>query len=183
MTLSLALFVAFLGHPVGIVAVLAMLGLVGMAVNAAGPLKNFGAFSYSGAAQLIAAISTYYSTFAAGVTTGTIPANVLTGGGDVFLDSAATTPGTQTTRTAVQLWADLTLQWGPLINDPAFANGVQYTLTIKQTGAGTFTLAAGTGVTLVGATQTVAQNTIRQWVVNLTPNAATFTSVAVGTFS
>lgn len=181
--MTLVLFILFLTHPVGLIISALALFALGLAVNAAEPVLNTGAFTQSSAAQLIAAVGTFYSTFAAGITTGTIPANVLTGGGDVFLDSAATTPGTQTTRTAAQLWADITAQWGAVVNDPAFANGIQYTLTIKQTGTNTFTLAGGTGVTLVGATQTVAQNTIRQWVVNLTPTAATFTSVAVGTFS
>lgn len=166
-------------HP--ILALLSLLA-VGLAVNAAGPIKSLGAFTNSGVAQVMAALQTYYSTFAAGVTTGTIAANILTGGGDVFLNSAATTPGTQTTRTAVQLWADLSAQWGSFINDPAFANGVQFTLTITQTGSGTFTLAGGTGVTITG-TATIAQNATRQFVVNMTPTAATFTSVATGTYS
>jgi hypothetical protein len=182
--MTLALIVAFLAHPIAWLLILSALGLIGMAVNASGPMKNFGVFSASGIAQLTALLGTYYTTFAAGVTTGTIPANALTGGFDVFLDSAATTPGAQTTRTAAQLWADAVNQFGPFINDPAIStNGLQYTLTIKQTGAGTFTLAGGTGVTLVGATQTVPVNTTRQWVVNLTPTAATFTSVGTGTFS
>lgn len=154
-----------------------------MAVNATGPVKNFGAFTPAAFAQLLALVTTYYSTFAAGVTTGTIAANILTGGGDVFLNSAATTPGTQTTRTAAQLWADAKAQFGEALSDPAIStNGFQYTLTITQTGAGTLTLAGGTGVTITG-TATVATNTTRQFIVNLTPNAATFTSVGVGTYS
>ena len=152
-----------------------------MAINPTGPVKNFGAFTAAALAQLLALVGTYFSTFAAGVTTGTIPANVLTGALDVFLQSAATTPGTQTTRTASQLWADAVAQFGPALNDPAIStNGLQYTLTITQTGAGTFTLAGGTGVTVTG-TATVAQNTSRQYIVNLTPNAATFTDVLSGT--
>jgi hypothetical protein len=167
-------------HP-GFWLVLLGLGLLGMAINPAGPLVNFGAFTFSSAAQLLALCSTYFSTFAAGVTTGTIPANILTGGLDVFLQSAATTPGTQTTRTAAQLWADAIAQFGPFLNDPAIlTNGLQYTLTIAQTGAGTFTLAGGTGVTVTG-TATIAQNTSRQYIVNLTPTVATFTDVLSAT--
>ena len=86
-----------------------------MAVNATGPVKNFGAFTAAAFAQILALVGTYYSAFAAGVVAGTIPANVLTGGLDVFLNSAATTPGTQTTRTAAQLWADAVAQFGTAI--------------------------------------------------------------------
>jgi hypothetical protein len=152
-----------------------------MAINPTGPVKNFGAFTAATLAQILALVGTYFSTFAAGVTTGTIPANVLTGALDVFLQSAATTPGNQTTRTAAQLWQDAVNQFGTAINDPAIStNGLQYTLTIAQTGAGTLTLVGGTGVTITG-TATVAQNTTRQYIVNLTPTAATFTDVLSGT--
>jgi hypothetical protein len=181
--MTLALFVASLAHPVGFGLALLALLAVGLAVNPSEPLENTGAFTFGTAAQLLALCGTYYTTFAAGVVAGTIPANVLTGGLDVFLDSAATTPGAQTTRTAAQLWADAVAQFGSFLNDPAIqTNGLQYTLTIKQTGAGTLTLTAGTGVTITG-TATVATGTIRQFVVNLTPTVATFTSVAVGTYS
>jgi len=148
-----------------------------MAVNPSTPLKNFGAFTFATAAQLLALAGAYLSIFAAGVVAGTIPANVLTGGLAVFLTSAATTPGAQTTRTAVQLWADAVAQFGTWLNDPAIqTNGLQYTLRIAQTGAGTFTLAGGTGVTITG-TATVAQNATSTFLVNLTPNAATFTYI------
>lgn len=148
-----------------------------MAVNPLGPVKNFGAFTAAAFAQMLAVFGTFYSTFAAGITTGVIPAKVLSGGLDVYLNSAAITPGTQTTRTAAQLWADAVDQFGPALNDPAIStNGLQYSLTIVQTGAGTFTLAGGTGVTITG-TATVAQNATSVFVVNLTPTAATFTNV------
>ncbi len=152
-----------------------------MAINPIGPVKNFGTFTYSALAQMLAVFGTFFSTLAAGVTAGTIPANVLTGGLDVFLQSAATTPGNQTTRTAAQLWADAVAQFGPALNDPAIAtNGLQYTLTIAQTGTNTFTLVGGTGVTITG-TATIATGTSREYIVNLTPNAATFTNVLSGT--
>ena len=180
--MTLALLAAFLAHPISWLAGIGLLGVAGMAVNAATPITNFGAFTESTAAQLIASLGVYYSTFAAGITTGTIPVNVLTGGTDIYLNSAATTPGNQTTRTAALLFADLSAQFGIPLTDPSLANGVQYTVTITQTGSGTFTLVGGTGVTITG-TATVAQNTWRKFVVNLLPGAATFTSVAVGTYS
>ena len=177
------LAVAVFSHPAALLAILALAGIAGMAVNPTGPVKNFGAFTFASAAQFLALCGTYYSTLASTVTAGTLGANLLTGGLDVFLNSAATTPGNQTTRTAALLWADAVAQFGTLLNDPAIqANGLQYSLTITQTGAGTLTLVAGTGVTITG-TATVATNTTRQFIVNLTPNAATFTSVGVGTYS
>jgi len=148
-----------------------------MAINPKGPVLNFGAFTAATLAQMLALFGSFYSTFAAGITTGVIPSKVLTGGLDVFLNSAATTPGTQTTPSATQLWADAVSQFGSAINDPAISdNGLQYMLTIMQTGAGTFTLAGGTGVTITG-TATTAQNATSVYVVNLKPNAATFTFV------
>jgi hypothetical protein len=183
--MTLALIVAFLAHPIAWLLILSALGLIGMAVNASGPMKNFGVFSASGVAQLAALVGTYYSTLGSGVTTGALPANAITGGFDVFLNSAATTPGTQTTRTAAQMWQDAVNQFGTWLNDPAIStNGLQYTLQITNSGgSGTLTLAAGTGVTLVGATQTVANGATRQWVVNLTPTAATLTCVGTGTYN
>lgn len=179
--MTLALLAAFLAHPIGLgigMAVAALsIGLVGMAVNATGPVVNFGAFTAAAFAQMLALFGTQYSAYAAGVVAGTIPANVLTGGLDVFLNSASTTPGNQTTRTAAQLWADAVAQFGAALNDPAIStNGLQYSLTIVQTGAGTLTLVGGTGVTIVG-TATTANAATSVYVVNLKPNAATFTFV------
>ncbi len=187
--MTLALVIAFLSHPIGLAALIALaaigFGLLGYAPapNAAEPIVNFGAFTFGSASQLVAAIQTYLSTFAAGVVAGIIPANVLTGGGDVYLVSSATTPGNQTTRSATQLFNDLVNQLGLPLTDPAFTNGIQYTLTITQIGGATLTLVAGAGVTLVGATQTVPANTSRTWVVNLLPTSATFTSIGTGTYS
>src|ERR1700690_2843639 len=156
--------------------------LFGMAVNPAFPLRSLGAFTTATASEVFALAGAFYITFAASVSTGTIAANVLTGALTVYLNSAATTPGTQTTRTAAQLFADAAAQFGLALTDPALSNGLQYTLVITQTGAGTLTLAGGTGVTITG-TATVAQNTTRTFVVNLLPAAATFTSVSVGSYS
>jgi hypothetical protein len=153
-----------------------------MSVNSTGPIKNFGAFTAAAFAQMLVLFGSSYNTFLAAVVAGTIPANVLTGSLDVYLNSAATTPGAQTTRTAAQLWADAVAQFGFAPGDPALANGLQYTLTITQTGAGTMTLTAGTGVTITG-TATIASGFTRTFVVNLTPTTATFTSVGIGTIA
>jgi hypothetical protein len=180
--MTLALAVAFLAHPLAWLLGLASLGLIGLAVNAANPILNFGAFTVAGASQLIANTATYVSTLAAAVTAGVIPQNVLTGGGDVYLLSSATVPGNQTTRTAAQLFADAAAQLGLSLTDPVFANGYQYTLTITQIAGATLTLVAGTGVTITGAA-TVAANTTRTFVVNLLPTTATFTSIGTGSYS
>jgi hypothetical protein len=146
------------------------------------PVQSFGSFSTETWQQIIAFLGSLYSTFAAGVTTGTIAAGVLTGALNVYLNSAATTPGNQTTRTAAQLWADACAAAGVALTGQWLPNGLTYTLIITQTAAGTLTLVGGTGVTITG-TATVAQNTTRTFVVNLTPTAATFTSVDVGSYS
>lgn len=116
------------------------------------------------------------STYAAGVTAGTIPQGAITGGMQVDLVSAATTPGTQTTRTAVQMYAD----------DPLAYPGKAYRLRISQSGAGTLTLAGGTGVTISG-TATVATTTFRDFMVVIsgTPDVPlyTITNVGLGTFT
>ena len=83
-------------------------------------------------------------------TTGTIPANIITGGVIVDCISSNAAPGTQTTRTAAQMYAD----------DPCAYPGDQYQLRIANSGAGTLTLAGGAGVTTSG-TMTVAVATVR----------------------
>lgn len=113
---------------------------------------------------------------AAGVTAGTLAANLITGGPFVVLNSAATTPGAQTTRSAVLMYAD----------DPTAYPGQAYVLRICQSGAGTMTLTAGAGVTVTG-TATIATTTFRDFLVQYagTPTAPTmtFTNVGTGTFT
>ena len=109
-------------------------------------------------------------------TVGTIPAAVITGGSDVTMITTNATPGTQTTRTAAQLFAD----------DTAASIGWGYVLTICNSGAGTLTLAGGTGVTISG-TATVATNTSRFFTVvyggtNAAPTV-TITNTGVGTYT
>ena len=174
--MTLLALVLFFTSPIGVFTLLGLVGLVAMAVT------SYGSFTQSGLQQLLA-LAVAYSTFAAGVTAGVIPANVLTGGLQVFLNSAATVPGNQTTRTAAQLFQDAAAQFGVPLTDPSLVNGFQYLLTITQTGAGTLTLVGGTGVTISGASATVAQNTSKTWVVNLLPTTATFTEVSVGSYS
>lgn len=105
----------------------------------------------------------------ASVTATTFAAGQLTGAGyTVFMNTNAA-PGTCTTRTATQMFADIT---------GAFS-GLAYTLRLVQTGAGTMTLGAGTGVTLTG-TMTIPTNTTRDFVVTFT-SATTLTIQAIGT--
>lgn len=103
---------------------------------------------------------------------GTIPANVITGGDFVVVLQTNATPGTQTTRTAVQMYAD----------DPTAFVGQRYTLRICNSGAGTLTLAGGTGVTVTG-TATVATTTFRDFhcAYGGTPTAPTLTITNIGT--
>ena len=104
-------------------------------------------------------------------TTGTIPAAIITGGNNVFCVQSNATPGTQTTRTAAQLYAD----------DPTSYPGQSYRLRMINTGAGTITIAGGTGVTVNG-TATVATNVFRDYIVAITgtPAAPVYTLTSVG---
>lgn len=110
------------------------------------------------------------------VTVGTLAAGDITGGTSVALITSNATPGTQTTRTALQMYAD----------DPASYPGRGYLLRICNSGAGTLTLAGGTGVTVTG-TATVAQNTFRDFTVTYggTPSAptVTITNIGLGTYT
>ena len=110
-------------------------------------------------------------------TVGTLPANIITGGSFVTCVSTNATPGTQTTRTAVQMYAD----------DPTAAIGNAYVLRIcNGSGSGTLTLAGGTGVTVTG-TATVANATFRDFNVVYSGTVAapvmTITNIGTGTYS
>lgn len=110
---------------------------------------------------------------------GTMPAGAMTGAASVALVNTTATPGTITTRTAAQLYADLQAALG-LQN----INGFQYAFRLTHTGAGTLTLAAGTGVTFGTGTYTVATVTFRDFVVTVTsPNAITIQTTGTGTWS
>lgn len=127
-------------------------------------------------AAVLAQTNAKQTAYAAGITAGTIPAGTITGGDNVTLITAATTPGTQTTRTAAQMYAD----------DPTAYPGRNYRLRISNSGATTFTLAGGTGVTVTG-TATVATNTFRDFAVVYggTPTAptVTITNIGLGTYT
>jgi hypothetical protein len=84
---------------------------------------------------------------------GVMPAGAITGSQDVFLINTTVTPGTVTTRTAAQMFADIQQQLG-------FAppTGYVFFLTIVNQGTSTLTLAAGNGVTLGSGTNSVAAN-------------------------
>lgn len=107
-------------------------------------------------------------------TVGTLAAGVITGAEQVTVLSTNATPGTQTTRTATQMFGDV----------PNAYVGQQYSLRIANSGAGTLTLAAGSGVTLGSGTYTVPTNTFRDFVVTFnSATTATIQTVGVGTWS
>lgn len=141
------------------------------------PIVHFGSFTVDTAADVMNT-STVESSVAL-TASGTMPANAITGAGDVTLINTTATPGTITTRTATQMFADLAVQLG--IQPPA---GFTYALRITHTGAGTLTLAAGTGVTFGTGTYTVATNTFRDFSVIVTNGGAiTIQTTGVGTWS
>ena len=111
---------------------------------------------------------------------GVFPANALTGDGDVTCINTQATPGTVTTRTATQMFADLTAQIGQV--PPV---GFTWTLRITHTAAATLTLAAGTGVTFGGAgVNTIATTTWRDYLCVFTSaTTLTMTSSGTGTWS
>lgn len=109
----------------------------------------------------------------------TAPTNLLSGADDIFVVSSNAAPGTLTTRTAAQMYADLQTLIGV-----QNLSGFLYTIRITNTGAGTLTLAAGTGVTLGAGTYTVLTATYRDFVVNVVgPGAITITTTGLGTYS
>lgn len=107
---------------------------------------------------------------------GTLPAAAITGGDWVTMISSNAAPGTQTTRTALQMFGD----------DPTAYPGSVYMLRICNSGVGTLTLAAGSGVTLTG-TMTVATATFRDFAVAYGGTTAlptvTITNVGTGTYT
>lgn len=141
------------------------------------PVTHVGSFTVDTVADLLNVSTTAASVaLTAG---GTFPANALTGAGDVTLVNTTATPGTVTTRTATQMYADLSTQLG--IQPP---NGLTYVLRITHSGAGTLTLAAGTGVTFGTGTYTVATSNFRDFYVTITNGGAiTIQTTGFGTWS
>lgn len=110
-------------------------------------------------------------------TVGTLPAAAITGGDFVTMISTNSTPGTQTTRTALQMYGD----------DPTAYPGGAYMLRIcNGGGSGTLTLAGGNSVTVTG-TATIANATFRDFIVQyggtIYAPTVTITNVGTGTYS
>lgn len=107
------------------------------------------------------------------VTTGSIAQGVVTGSQlNVWLQTGAT-PGNQLMRTAAQLFADI----------PNAYAGLSTVFRVLNTGAGTLTVAADAGATVtISGTNTVAQNTWREFILTLnSPTAATVQDIGGGT--
>jgi len=104
----------------------------------------------------------------------TLSAGVITGAAIVTVLSTNAAPGSLTTRTATQMFAD--------------AGNVQpgdaYFLHICNSGAGTLTLLAGAGVTFGTGTYTVPTATSRTFLVTYTTaTAIAFNTISVGTWT
>lgn len=126
----------------------------------------FGTFIHFGSFDASAAIDILQSQGVAqtvALTPSTIiPAGLITGALDVILINTAANPLNQTTRTAAQLFADITAALG----FPPPAN-FQYFLRIVHQGAGTLTLVAGAGVSLGTGTTTVLTTANRDYLVTV----------------
>ena len=110
-----------------------------------------------------------------------LPAGAITGAQDVVLINTANGPGNQTTRSALQMLADLTQQLGFVP-----AQGYQWFLTIVHQGTGTLTLVAGAGVTLGSGTNSVATTGNRTYLCTVTsvnPNGPAITIQTTGSGS
>ncbi len=101
--------------------------------------------------------------FSTGTTTTTFTAGQLSGAANVSYASTAATPGSITTRTATQMFAD----------DPYARVGGGYILRVSNASAGAavLTILAGAGVTITG-TATVADTICRTYLVTYTSATA-----------
>lgn len=128
--------------------------------------------SIAGATRYTNALAANIKVTALNQTTGSIPANIITGADEVYCTSTNATPGAQLVRSAANMMAD-----------SGMPVGSKQMLRISNTGAGTLTLTtdAGATVTLVG-TMTIATNTFRDFILEfLTATTATITAVGTGT--
>jgi hypothetical protein len=141
-------------------------------------ITHYGALTVDSANDIVDTVNQFSS--AALTASGTFPQGALTGGAVVGFLNTTATPGTVTTRTAQQMYADMTAELGF-----APSPGFDYFLRIVHTGAGTLTLAAGTGVTFgTAGTYTVATTNYRDFIVTVTnAGAITIQTIGYGTWS
>jgi hypothetical protein len=125
--------------------------------------------------------------------TSTLPASSIGGAGDCYVDVSGGAVVTYTTDTAINIIAAIQIAVANAYKQGlgSFAAGVNpppgvpnlfnvsWTLTINNQNSGTLTVAAGTGVTLVGTNAgSIATVTARQYVVTITsPTTVTIQSV------
>ena len=103
----------------------------------------------------------------------TLSVGDMTGAASVWYASSNAAPGTVTTRTATQVFAD----------DPDAYQGKTWFFTVSNSGVGVLTMAGGVGVSFFG-TQTVLQNTTRTWLCSFVgPTTLFVQSMGTGTFS
>jgi hypothetical protein len=142
------------------------------------PFLHWGSFTIDVANDLFGVASGGQSI--ALTASGTAPIGAFTGQGDVTCINTTATPGTITTRTAAQMYADLQTAFGYLP-----APGFTYLLRITNAqGSGTLTLAAGTGVTFGIGTYSVAANTFRDFICTVnSATSMTWITSGIGTWS
>jgi hypothetical protein len=116
------------------------------------------------------------STLTALVAASVLPAGFITGSQDVVAINTTNAPGTQTTRSALQMIQDLQQQLG-------FIPSAGYTwfLTFVHQGTGTLTLAAGSGVTLGTGTNSVATGGNRTYVCTVTVSGTLNPAITIQT--
>ncbi|HUD64649.1 MAG TPA: hypothetical protein VMQ17_08730 [Candidatus Sulfotelmatobacter sp.] len=140
-----------------------------------GTLSHQGAFDASALSDVLISQCQFQSL--ALTANSTLPVGAITGALDIVLVNTTNAPGTQTTRTAAQMYADLTAALG--IPPPA---NFTFFLTIEHAGTGTLTLAGGTGVTIsnpTGGATTIATVSARDYIVQVV-NPSTINIVAIG---
>jgi hypothetical protein len=108
-------------------------------------------------------------------TTGTLAAGLASGAAVTVIKSSNAVPGAQAMRTVAQVIADI----------PGGYVGMKWLLRIVNTGAGTLTLATdGSAQWTMTGTMTVAQNTFRDFVCQITgATTGTVTEIGTGTDS
>lgn len=171
--MTLLLLSAFLTLPAGI----SMLALATLGALTVGTFVHSGAYDTSAQTDILGNCDSQVQVVAL-TASGTFAAGQLTGANDISLVNTTATPGTVTTRTAAQMYADLQAAFG-LQN----LIGFQYNLRIFHTAAGTLTIGTGTGVTLgATGTNTVATATWRDYVVTVvSPISITIQTTGSGT--